>query len=309
MTKTTVAILAALTLGLGLSACSDGEKVAATGGSTGTDLPDMLSPAQLAAAGQKSKGVTSGRFSVQLEMSSDLASMFGASGGRTDSSPGNSSGNSSDTSTTTTTVADPSTAAPISTDGEFSGSRTRVALPSGTRFSEAIQDGGTLYVKDDQGWGVLDATTAGTTSPVNPGSIGSSWSTIAPTFDVLAQSGDKVDDLGEETLRGVPTVHRRFETDSSSLATIAAPALGIATDRLPAGLADQITGRVLGDQPVLVEGWFDADGIVHKLHVTVDSPLVSLDETIELWDPNTEITIDLPTGARQLTAADLTGGR
>ena len=296
MTKAAVAVLAALTLGLGLSACSDGEQVATTNGSGNTTLPDMLSPAQLTASGQKSKSVSSGRFSVQLRMSSGLASLFGAD----DSS--------SPSTTTAPETADP----PISTEGEFSGTKTRVVLPSATAtsFTEAIQDGTTLYLKDAQGWGVLDTLSAGagSTSVIKPGTIGASWSTIASTFDVLGQSGDKVEDLGQETLRGVPTVHRRFETDSSSLATIAGSALGVDTAKLPAGLAEEITGRLLGDQPVIVEGWFDADGIVRKLHVTVDSPVVSLDETVELWDPNTAITIELPTGARQLTASDLLGG-
>jgi len=308
MMRPTLAVLTALTLALGVVGCGDDETVAATTDAAGTKLPDMLTPAQLAASGQKSQTVNSGRFSVQLQASTGLVAMFGAGGDRRDA-PDTTGG---PTTTTPGTIDSPV----VSTEGEFSGSTTRVALPSSTDattalpFTEAIQDGAKLFLKDQQGWGVIDASrfAEGTSGMTGAGSIGSSWSTIASTFDILGKSADKIDDLGQETLRGVPTVHRRFEADSSSLAGVAASALGLDSDTLPAGIVEDITGRLLGDQPVVVEGWFDADGIARKLHIVISSPVVSLDETVELWDPNTDVTIEVPTDARQLTAGDLIGG-
>lgn len=282
---------AALTAVITLAAGCGTEARTSSGGAAAA-LPAMTTNAELAAAGRQTAKVTSGRFALRTSIS------FGNATGADDGSSRDLTWNPS---------------------GEFDGTRTRFTSSDGALFgtvsdvTEVIRDGETIYLRQPSGWGRLDASQldGGQGIAASLGAVGSDWGQVARVFTVLSSATDRIDDLGQEELRGTVTQHRAFGVDPAAFATLFASMLGFDVEPGATldGLERDVVTRALGEEPAEVEGWFDAQGVVRKLTFRLESPLVTADEALELWDPGQPIDIAVPADARPLTLRDLTGGR
>jgi hypothetical protein len=118
-------------------------------------------------------------------------------------------------------------------------------------------------------------------------------------LDLLGSVG-KVDTVGAEDVRGVPTTHYRTTVD---VAALSERAPGKVRDRLDQLLATY--GASLDDLPsVPIDAWVDGDGLVRRVRIVVDTASmgekagpaagVTVTETVELYDLGQPVDIAVP---------------
>lgn len=271
-----VAVAAAALALLGVvSGCGADEKVAVSAD------PKLMDGAELHAAAQRSAAVTSGRFSVDSNLSVDVAAVADAMGmgsmkselpaSRVDMGldlSGSFSGNRSESSTTVDL-------GQLGGPGELTGP---VEI-------ESVLDGSDLYVKTRGTWRRV-------TDPALEGAVrGGGWRQVSETLLALQAAG-RVDDLGSEDVRGVSTAHRRVTVSHDAYVAMIDKQLGSLGEQFP---LDAVMGT--GDVPV--DLWIDADGFVRRLKTVLDSPGVRGETVTEIWDAGAEVSIDVPTVAAE----------
>jgi hypothetical protein len=177
------------------------------------------------------------------------------------------------------------------------------AMGDGTMTT--IVDGTDVYLSGpmlgllgvDEEWAKIDA---GQLGELGGSSAGGMVPDGPSSFLDLLRSTGKVDTVGPEDVRGVPTTHYRATLDFGSLA-----------DRVPAKARKRLDemlggyGLSLDDYPSMpADAWIDADGHVRRLRLLLDfgkmtGPDVGLDgvtmtETVELYDFGKPVTIEVP---------------
>ncbi len=113
-------------------------------------------------------------------------------------------------------------------------------------------------------------------------------------LEMLHAVGGKVEDLGEETVRGVATTRYRGTIDLNRYADLLREE-GKATG---AHEYEQLAESM--PAPIPVEAWLDGDGLVRRMRMAMDiptaagAPLVKMDLTMEFFDFGIVPKIDLP---------------
>jgi len=282
--RITALTLVGAVLGLGSAGCGSKDAVIVT-------APKMMKSSALIAAARESAAATSGRFSSTGAISLDFGALTKGLGG-----------DSKDSAFSAVDIT-------VSSDGSFAGARTESSTTvdvgklgaligqGGPKTTRAVSDGTSVFVEVDGEWKSL---------PLDGALVGKAaggWAQISESLAKLNIVGKGVTDLGTEEVRGVKTFHRRVTIDRDSSSSMIDKQLSGIGSRFP-GMA----GKVLGSGDVPFELWVDEAGLVRRMEMTIESPLLKGHFVIELWDPAAEISIDVPTATGTLDPKDLLGG-
>jgi hypothetical protein len=124
-------------------------------------------------------------------------------------------------------------------------------------------------------------------------------------LEMLRAAGGKVEDLGEETVRGVATTRYRGTVDLNRYADMLREE-GKATG---AHEYEQLVKSM--PAPIPVEAWLDDGGLVRRMRMVMDipsapgAPTVKMDLTMEFFDFGIAPKVDLPTASETFDATPL----
>ena len=114
----------------------------------------------------------------------------------------------------------------------------------------------------------------------------------------------KIDDVGEEDVRGVETTHYRAKVDLDKVAEQAPPKL-----RKTFRASIQSLKRGLGRSEIPVDVWVDEDNLVRRLqeHLTIAGG-GKIDFSVDFYDFGTPVTVSPPPASDTLDLATVLGG-
>jgi hypothetical protein len=122
-------------------------------------------------------------------------------------------------------------------------------------------------------------------------------------LEMLCAAGGEVEDLGEETVRGVATTRYRGSIDLHRYAELLREESKVAGAREYEQLAKSIPA------PIPVEAWLDSDGLVRRMRMVMDLPIAAgaptmkMDLTMEFFDFGITPEIDLPAASETFDLA------
>lgn len=186
----------------------------------------------------------------------------------------------------------------ITGDMVYSGERTRGAMtfvnPESGESEEMdlVGDGLELYMRsslfgslpDGREWMGLDLSvipTGDTPLPANLDAKGE--------LAILEAATGDVQKLGEEEVRGVPTVRYRGEIDNAARA-----------EQLREEGAGKLASQIEAGSPLRVEAWIDGDGLVRRMRLVRSNPRAegdgssTTDMRVDFFDFGIEPKIDVP---------------
>lgn len=290
-----LALLSILVLAVAAAGC---------GGTTTAVGPDLTSFASAASASAASD---TGKFELEAELSlpgTDKSFGFSASGGF--DTPGKRAQMTLDMS---------SLAKLLAGFGGSLGGSSSGDLPTDPASwkLEAIQDGGTVYVRlpllDDKlpagkTWIKGNAEELAAQGGSELGQFGSFANTDPrDAFAYLKAVSGSIETVGGESVRGVDTTHYRATIDAAKIESMLP-----AEQRQGLGSLDGLLGQAgLGAIPIDV--WLDSDQRVRKLELSLElgsgSQKASASLTMELYDYGEPLDVSLPSADQVVDAATL----
>lgn len=158
---------------------------------------------------------------------------------------------------------------------------------------EVVTDGTVMYMRSSQfgslpdgsGWMALDLSSFGEEPDAPLPASGDAKGELA----LLEAVTGKVQKLGKEDVRGVPTTHYRGTADASENA-----------EQLREEGAEDLASRVEEGDPLQVEAWIDANGLVRRMRLVHSQPEekgkgpTTMDMTMDFFDFGINPEIDVP---------------
>jgi hypothetical protein len=124
-------------------------------------------------------------------------------------------------------------------------------------------------------------------------------------LEMLRAAGGKVDDLGEETVRGVATTRYRGTVDLNRYADL------LREEGKPTGAREYEQLAKSMPAPVPVEAWLDGGGLVRRMRMVMEipsapgAPTVKMDLTMEFFDFGIAPKVGLPAASETFDATPL----
>jgi hypothetical protein len=124
-------------------------------------------------------------------------------------------------------------------------------------------------------------------------------------LEVLRAAGGKVEDMGEETVRGVATTRYRGTVDLNRYADL------LREEGRPTGAHEYEQLAKAMPAPIPVEAWLDDGGLVRRMRMVMEipsaagAPTVKMDLTMEFFDFGVAPKIDLPSPSETFDSTPL----
>jgi hypothetical protein len=124
-------------------------------------------------------------------------------------------------------------------------------------------------------------------------------------LEMLRAAGGKVEDLGEETVRGVATTRYRGTVDLNRYADL------LREEGKPTGAHEYEQLAKAMPAPIPVEAWLDDQGLVRRMRMVMDlpttagAPTVTMDLTMEFFDFGIAPNVDIPPSSETFDATPL----
>jgi hypothetical protein len=179
---------------------------------------------------------------------------------------------------------------------------------------DEVMDGRVIYMRPSglaealpggKQWFKLDLGRFAQAAGVDFSALGSTGSTDPTTTLRWLRASDDVEELGSETVRGVPTKHYHAVVDLGKVAGKLPE-----SDRQQARRAIELLRKLGGPAHIPTEAWVGKDGLVRRVSMSWEQSLPGMTQpmamrmTVDLHDYGTPVRVDPPDAAEVL---DLTG--